>query len=94
MTGGAWYASVAPGARRLFAGRHYSRVTLADGRIVVTTRRRRRRLDLPVASMQLVGTSNRLLFQVLARGEDDRIHVFEFRPRHRALGRALADACR
>jgi hypothetical protein len=31
-----------------------------------------------------------LLLQVLARDADDNTHVFEFRPRHHAEGRALA----
>jgi len=91
---GVWYASVAPGASRLFRGRHYRRLALDDGRVIVSTRRGQVLLDVPVGALDLRGVRNGLLLQVLACDDTERTHVFEFRPRLHAGGRALADALR
>jgi hypothetical protein len=92
--GGAWYTSVAPGARRLFRGRHYHRVSVGDGRVIVATRRGRIVLDTPVEALRLAEVNHGILLQVLARDESSRTHVFEFRPRRHAAGREFADALR
>jgi hypothetical protein len=92
---GVWYTSVAPGAHRLFRGRHYQRLALDEGRVIVSTRRRGEvLLDLPVDALELTGVRNGLLFQVRARDQMARTHVFEFRPRRHGTGRTLADALR
>jgi hypothetical protein len=41
-----------------------------------------------------VRVRNGLLLQVLVRDQEGNTHVFEFRPRRRHEGRALADALR
>ena len=91
---GVWYASVAPGAQRLFRGRHYQRLALDDGRVIVSTRRGQVLLDVPVDTLELTRVRSGLLLQVLARDNTERTHVFEFRPRRHARGRALASALR
>ena len=90
----AWYVKVSPNRHRLFAGRHYGQVVVADDHVVVRTRRRRTDLRGPARSLTLVRVRNGLLLQVLARDTDDHTHVFEFRPRRHGEGRALADALR
>jgi hypothetical protein len=93
-SGGAWYTSVAPGASRLFRGRHYRQVAVADQRVVVTSRRGDVLLDVPTDDLELTRVRNGLLLQVLATDTSSRTHVFEFRLRRRAAGRSLADALR
>lgn len=93
-SGGAWYTTVPPGASRLFRGRHYRRVELVDGRIVVTSRRGDVLLDATADDLELTAVRNGLLLQVLATDSSSRTHVFEFRPRRHADGRALADTLR
>lgn len=98
MSGGAWHATVRKGARRLFAGRHYQLVGLTSQRVVVWSRRAHPhrhstpRLDARLDSLDLQRGREAVLLQVLARTEDGTTHVLEFRPRERALGRALAGA--
>jgi hypothetical protein len=92
--GGAWYTSVAPGAFRLFRSRHYRSVAITDGRVVVAARRGDVLLDLATSELELTGVRNRLLLQVLVTDASSRTHVFEFRPRRHAAGRAFADALR
>jgi hypothetical protein len=92
--GGAWYTSVAPGAHRLLRGRHYRRIALDGERVTVTTKRGVVMFDASLHELELVRVRNGLLLQVLARDPTSRIHVFEFRPRRHAAGRALADALR
>ena len=93
-SGGAWYTSVAPGASRLFRGRHYRQVAVADERVVVTSRRGDVLLDVPTEDLELTRVRSGLLLQVLATDASSRTHVFEFRLRHRVAGRSLADALR
>jgi len=93
-SGGAWYTSVAPGRWRLFRSRHYRQVAVVDGRVVVTTRKGSVLLDAPTAELALTRVRNGFLLQVLATDASSRTHVFEFRPRRHAAGRALADALR
>ncbi len=99
--GPAWFGSVAPDARRLFVGRRYRLVALTDQRLLVVARGARPHhgatplLDDRLGAMRVTGArSAGLLFQVLVRTRDDRTRVFEFRPRHRSVGRAIADALR
>lgn len=89
---GAWYTSVAPGASRLFRGRHYRTVAVLDGRVVVRSRRGAVLVDAPVDDFEVTRVRNGLLLQVLATDSSAHTHVFEFRPRRRRAGRALADA--
>ena len=91
---GAWYTALAPGASRLFRGRHYRQVAVTDGRVVVMSRRGDVLLDTPTSGLELTRVRNGLLLQVLATDRESRTHVFEFRPRRRRAGRALADALR
>lgn len=91
---GVWYTSVTPGNSRLFRGRHYRKVSLVDGHVVVTSRRGDVLLDTAASELELVQVRNGLLLQVLATDDESRTHVFEFRPRRHADGRALADALR
>ena len=93
--GSAWYTSVAPGASRLFRGRHYRQVSVVDERVVVKSRRGDVLLDVATEDLELsqVRTSG-LLMQVLATDASSCTHVFEFRLRRRAEGRTLADALR
>ena len=93
-SGGAWYTSVAPGASRLFRGRHYRQVAVDDGRVVVTSRRGDVLLDVPTEDLELTRVRSGLLLQVLATDASARTHVFEFRLSRRDAGRALADALR
>lgn len=90
--GGAWYTTVAPGASRLFRGRHYRRVAVTDDRVVVTTRRGTVLLDTATADLELTSVRGGLLLQVLATDSSSVTHVFEYRPRQRGAGRALAGA--
>ena len=98
MSGGAWHATVRKGARRLFAGRDYQLVALTSQRVVVWSRRAHPhrhstpRLDARLDSLQLARGRGSVLLQVLAHTADGTTHVLEFRPRERALGRALAGA--
>lgn len=92
--GGVWYTDVAPGASKWFRGRHYRQVAVTDGRVVVTSRRGDTVLDVPTDELELTGVRNGLLLQVLATDSSSRVHVFEFRPRRRSAGRALAAALR
>jgi hypothetical protein len=85
---------VAPGASRLFRGRHYRQVAASDGRVVVTARRGTVLLDVPVEDLELSSVRNGFFLQVLATDTQSRTHVFEFRPRRRSAGRAFADALR
>jgi len=89
--GGVWYTAVAPGARRLFRGRHYRQMEVVDGRVIVTSRRGAVLLDTPLDTLAVTGLRRGLLLQVLTRDESSRTHVFEFRPRRHAAGRAFAD---
>jgi hypothetical protein len=91
-SGGAWYTSVAPGASRLFRGRHYRQVAVADQRVVVTSKRGDVVLDMATEDLEVTRVRTGLLFQVLATDASSRTHVFEFRLRRRDAGRALADA--
>ena len=93
-TGGAWYTSVAPGASRLFRGRHYRQVAVADERVVVTSRKGDVVLDVATEELELTRVRSGLLYQVLATDASSRTHVFEFRLRQRDAGRALASAIR
>jgi hypothetical protein len=90
----AWYTKVSPDRHRLFAGRHYDDVAVADDQVVVRSRRGHTVFAAPTASLALVRMRTGLLLQVLVRDEDDATHVFEFRPRRHADGRTLADALR
>jgi hypothetical protein len=91
--GGAWYTSVAPGASRLFRGRHYRQVEVTDDRVVVTTRKGDVVLDVPTGDLEVTSVrKGGLLMQVLATDASSRTHVFEFRLRRRAAGRTFADA--
>lgn len=93
--GGAWYTSVAPGASKLFRGRHYRQVAVVDERVVVTSKRGDVVLDVATDDLELTGVrTGVLLQQVLATDASSRTHVFEFRLRQRDAGRALADALR
>ena len=92
--GGAWYTSVAPGSVRLFRSRHYRTVAVDAGRLVVTSRRGEVLLDAATDELELTRVRNGFLLQVLATDTSARTHVFEFRPRRRFAGRALADALR
>jgi hypothetical protein len=85
---------VSPNRHRLFVRRRYDEVTLTDDEIVVRTRRGRAVLQAPADSMSVLRVRNGWLFQVLARDTADHTHVFEFRPRRHAEGRALARALR
>ena len=91
---GVWYTTVEPGRRRWFRGRHYQQLAVDDGRVVVTARRGRVLLDTTVDELALDRVRNGLLLQVLARDDASRTHVFEFRPRRHAVGRAFADRLR
>jgi hypothetical protein len=94
-TGGAWYTTVAPGhTSRLFRGRHYRQVVVTDGRVVVSSKRGDVLLDTAATDLELGRVRNGVLLQVLATDAASRTHVFEFRPRRHAAGRALADALR
>jgi hypothetical protein len=93
-SGGAWYTSVAPGTSRLFHSRHYRTVAVTDGRLVVTSKRGDVLLDVAADELELTRVRNGLLMQVLVTDSSSRTHVFEFRPRRRFAGRALADALR
>jgi hypothetical protein len=90
----AWYTKVSPDRHRLFAGRHYDAVAVAEGELVVTSRRGRTMFQAPLDSLALVRVRNGLLLQVLARDADANTHVFEFRPKRHGEGRSLADALR
>jgi hypothetical protein len=93
--GGAWYTTVAPGGTtRLFRGRHYRQVAVNDGRVVVTSKRGDVLLDAPTDDLEVTRVRNGLLLQVLATDATSRTHVFEFRLRRQAAGRAFADALR
>jgi hypothetical protein len=93
-SGGAWYTSVAPGASRLFRGRHYRQVAVDDGRVVVTSKRGDVVLDVATEDLELTRVRSGVLMQVLATDGSARTHVFEFRLSRRDAGRALADALR
>ena len=90
----AWYSKVSPDRHRLFVGRHYHDVEIHQGAVIVTTRRGGVAYMSPTDRLELVRIRNGLLLQVLARDPLQNIHVFEFRPRRHAEGRALADALR
>jgi hypothetical protein len=91
----AWYAKVSPDGHRLFAGRHYRDIQLEHDVLTVVARRRGPAvLSAPLDTLELVRVRSGLLLQVLARDAERTTHVFEFRPRHHADGRALADALR
>jgi hypothetical protein len=92
--GGVWYTSVAPNGSRLFRGRHYQRVAVTEGRVVVTGRGGDVLLDQPVGDLDIARVRAGFFLQVLATDAQSHTHVFEFRPRRRAAGRALADALR
>jgi hypothetical protein len=49
-------------------------------------------LETTVDALELDRVRNGLFLQVLVRDRDSRTHVFEFRPRRHAAGRAFADA--
>jgi len=85
----AWYAKVSPDRRRLFVGRHYHDVAINQGELLVTTRRGGVVLMVPTDTLRVERVRSGLLLQVLARDADENTHVFEFRPRHHAEGRAL-----
>jgi hypothetical protein len=85
----AWYAKVSPDRHRLFVGRHYHDVAVDQGELVVTTRRGRVVLRVPTDSLRVERVRSGPLLQVLVRDPDDNTHVFEFRTRHHAEGRAL-----
>ena len=93
-SGGAWYTSVAPGASRLFRGRHYRQVAVDDGRVVVTSKRGDVVLDVATDELELTRVRGGVLMQVLATDASSRTHVFEFRLRQRDAGRALASVIR
>ncbi|HEU5307747.1 MAG TPA: hypothetical protein VFW97_10495 [Acidimicrobiia bacterium] len=92
--GGAWYTSVAPGTMRLFRSRHYRTVAMTDGRLTVTSKRGDVLFDASADELELTRVRNGFLMQVLVTDSSSRTHVFEFRPRRRFAGRALADALR
>jgi hypothetical protein len=93
--GGVWYTNVPPGASRLFRGRHYRQVAVNDGRVVVTKKRRGDVvLDIAVDDLEVSDVRNGVLLQVLVTDRSARTHVFEFRMRRHAAGRAFADALR
>jgi hypothetical protein len=89
-----WYTTVVPGNSRVFRGRHYRKVSVVEGRVVVMSRRGDVLLDAAADELELTRVRNGLLLQVLATDASSRTHVFEFRPRRRAAGRVLADALR
>lgn len=94
-SGGAWYVPVRAGQRRFFVGRHYHLVALTSDRLVVWNRRAHPhrhstpRLDAPLDALRFERGREALLLQVLAHADDGTMHVLEFRPRERDLGRAL-----
>ena len=90
--GGVWYTSVPSGAGRLFRGRHYRQLSFGDGHLAVTSRRGAVLLETTLDALELDRVRNGLLLQVLVRDRDSRTHIFEFRPRRHAAGRAFADA--
>jgi len=90
--GGAWYTSVAPGRSRVFRSRHYRTVAITDGRLTVTSKRGDVLLDVAADELELTRVRKGFLLQVLVTDSSSRTHVFEFRPRRRVAGRALADA--
>ena len=92
--GGVWYATVDPGRRRLFSGSHYQQLAVDDGHVVVTSRRGAVLLEAALDDLELSRVRGGLLLQVLARDGASRTHIFEFRPRRRTAGRALADSLR
>jgi hypothetical protein len=92
--GGVWYATVEPGGRRLFRGRHYRQLAVDDGRVVVTSRRGSVLLEATVDELEVARVRGGLLLQVLLHDGASRTHIFEFRPRRHAAGRALADSLR
>ena len=64
-----------------------------DGRVVVTTKRRGEVvLDIAVDDLEVSEVRNGILLQVRATDRSARTHVFEFRVRRHAAGRAFADA--
>src|SRR4051812_38979573 len=85
----AWYAKVSPDRHRLFVGRHYHDVAIDQGELVVTTRRGGGGFTAPTDTPPVERVRRGLLLQGLARGADENTPLFEFRPRHRAEGRAL-----
>ncbi|HEY3670471.1 MAG TPA: hypothetical protein VGN51_06025 [Acidimicrobiia bacterium] len=85
----AWYAKVSPDRHRLFVGRHYDDVAIDQGVLIVTTRRGGVVYTAPIDALRVERVRARLLLQVLARDPDNNTHVFEFRPRRHAEGRAL-----
>jgi hypothetical protein len=93
-TGGVWYTTVAPGERRLFRGRHFRQLVLDGEHVLVNARRGEVLLDTTLSSLMLLRVRNGVLLQVLARDAESRQHVFEFRPRRHAAGRAFADTLR
>jgi hypothetical protein len=85
----AWYAKVSPGRRRLFVGRHYDDVAINQDTVIVTTRRGGVVFMAPVDGLRVERVRGGPLLQVLVRDPDDATHVFEFRSRRHAEGRAF-----
>jgi hypothetical protein len=96
--GAAWFAAVPSGRWLVFVGRHYQLVALTDRRLLVFAGRSRSRgsaslFEAPLDALRLTRVRGaRPLLQVVVTTDDDRSCVLEFRPRERALGRALVDA--
>jgi hypothetical protein len=94
-SGAAWYAAVTDGGSRLFTGRHYHLVALTTRRVVVWSprahphRHSTPRLDAPLDSVRIERGRDPVLLQVLVHTSDGTTHILEFRPRQRAVGRAL-----
>jgi hypothetical protein len=85
----AWYAKVSPDRHRLFVGRHYHDVVIDQDALIVTSRRGDVVYTAPTDALRVERVRNGVLLQVLARDPDGNTHVFEFRPRRHAEGRAL-----
>jgi hypothetical protein len=97
--GTAWFARIRGSSHLLFVGRHYVFVALTDRRLLAFPRRRGRhptkdpRFDATLESLRVLrADGHRMLFPVLIDTYDRGRAVFEFRPRERALGRAIVAA--
>lgn len=93
-----WATVRRPHVPLLVAGRHQYEVVLTDRRLLLVSRRRRRLKSGDVilakrfSSLTLGDTRQRIALLQQRIHTDAAEFVLEWRPRHRALGRELADA--